>query len=809
MIVTLGRFWGRKSGNTRRQSWSQRLSVSQIEQFESRLLLTGNVLVSQKGTSVSITGDDGSNEIAIIPGPLANTVTIVGLNGTLVNGTTSANASNAVKTFKINLGDGNDNLRIDDVTLPALTMNLGNGNDVLEFERHDDLGIKTTINGKANIKGGNGNDVFRFGLVDIPENFVSFKSKVTVNGGKDSDTRNVLDIGSFALSPKFTAIETVENNPVIETDVLSASLVQVLVGANEQVVFAAHLDDAPVGTAVKLYSANESGTPNVASGFLLNLFDDGSPLHQDAVAGDGIFSNTFAIILSTAGEHFYAAQVLNGLTVVDTLSTEITAVSAPTEQESQEILDDIEELNQNLFDDLDNGVSAATALNNIKNELLALDNVVANSISVTDVGIFWTTTNGETHGLLTTTGGAGTTRSSTDFGSFVADVQPRTASNVSVASVEDPQFTGNALILAPFYYQFEPSGGDESDNIQQILSDAGMDTVYFRNSTVGATTVGVADFKGLGFYDAVVITAHGANVANVGEVILTGERVTLANKMTFQADVTAGRLIDCAGFWAITPRFVSYYSGQMDDSIIYVGACEDAANGSMYRAFQSQGAAAYVGYTKVVNSDFANSRGISLFTYLTTEEENAVGDAPGINVDIDPGAPHARYVSFGDADAHLPIDGDLLRNTELYVSYTWPVTQRDLDSSTLFVGSSVGYANNGSHTYLTFSGDDTTAGGKEDIYVNLKDAYDDGAWGGSVDVDMRAGWYSPAGGSGPALLTVAFYNTETEEFSHVTQRTINPGTQSGAAATPVGTAHIIVNLHDDNPENDTVEFSLI
>ena len=86
MVVTLGRFWGRKTGNTRRQLWLQRHSISQIEQFESRLLLTGNVLVSQKGTSVGITGDAGANEISIVPGPSANTVTIVGLNGTLVNG---------------------------------------------------------------------------------------------------------------------------------------------------------------------------------------------------------------------------------------------------------------------------------------------------------------------------------------------------------------------------------------------------------------------------------------------------------------------------------------------------------------------------------------------------------------------------------------------------------------------------------------------------------------------------------------------------------------------------------------------------
>lgn len=163
----------------------------------------------------------------------------------------------------------------------------------------------------------------------------------------------------------------------------------------------------------------------------------------------------------------------------------------------------------------------------------------------------------------------------------------------------------------------------------------------------------------------------------------------------------------------------------------------------------------------------------------------------------------------GDPDAKLKTDGDLLTETEVYVSYTWPVTQRDLDSSTLFVGSSVGYANPGPSTYLSFSGDDTSNGGEETVYVDLYQSFVDGKWGGSVDVDMNAGWYIPAQGSGPALLTVGFYNTETGEYNHLSSRTISPGAQSGAASTFVGSAHVIIDLHDDGIEDDTVTLEFI
>lgn len=810
MIVTLGPFWGRNSAKSRRQTTSQKHSITQIEQFETRLLLTGNVLVSAANTSVAITGDAGSNEISFMPGPTANTITVTGLNGTTVNGQTSFNVTTNVKTFKVNLSDGDDILHIDDVTLPALTMNLGNGDDLLEIERSDTRDVRTTVNGKTNIKAGNGNDIMRFGLSDDPQNFVSFKSSVSVNGGKGSDKVNAVETSSFVTAPKVTAVEAIESNPVIETDSLTANVLQILVNTNEQVDFTAIVDGAADDTVVKLFAADATGSP-VQGGFLLNLFDDGSPLHHDAVAGDGIFNNTFAINLSTTGDRFYAAQVLNGSgAVVKTLSTHITAVAAPSEQESELIIAQNEELNEELQSDLDDGLSVAQALANIKAELLGLDNVVDSSISVTDVGIFWMTTNGETHGLLASVEGDGATHGSPNFRTSEIVVPPGPSANVSAASDEDLEFTGSALILAPFFYQFEVSGtGDESDNIDEILTDAGLDSIFLANTTQGSTLVGVNSFKNLGLYDVVSISAHGADVDNVGEVILTGERVSIANKLTYQADITAGRLIDVSGYWAITPSFITYYSGQMEDSIIYVSACEDAHDGSMAAAFRSQGAAAYIGYTEVVHTSFSNSHGISLFDYLTEEPGNTVSEAPGINVDIDPIAPNARYVYFGDPDAQLPTDGDLLRNTQLFVSYTWPVTQRDLDSSTQFVGSSVGYANNGSQTYLTFSGDDTTAGGEETVFVDLKSAFDDGAWGGSVDVSMNAGWYIPAEGSGPALLTVAFYNTETGRYSHVTQRTISPGAQSGAAATPVGTAYIVVNLHDDEPEDDTIEFELI
>jgi len=83
----------------------------------------------------------------------------------------------------------------------------------------------------------------------------------------------------------------------------------------------------------------------------------------------------------------------------------------------------------------------------------------------------------------------------------------------------------------------------------------------------------------------------------------------------------------------------------------------------------------------------------------------------------------ARFRTFyTDASKKLDPKCDPLQDFDLVVTYTWPVTQRDLDTGTRFLGESVGYSAGGSR-YMTFSGDDTSAGGRETIVVNLHAAF--------------------------------------------------------------------------------------
>lgn len=130
---------------------------------------------------------------------------------------------------------------------------------------------------------------------------------------------------------------------------------------------------------------------------------------------------------------------------------------------------------------------------------------------------------------------------------------------------------------------------------------------------------------------------------------------------------------------------------------------------------------------------------------------------------------------------------------ELAIRYGWEGTgMADLDTRTEFVGEVVGWSCGDSGTYLAWliggdgDQDDTGLNGFERIDARVDLARTNGLWTSSVNIELYAGWYIPAGGSGPATVTVT-YNGVTDS------KTINPGNQSVCASTPVGTITVYSN----------------
>lgn len=129
---------------------------------------------------------------------------------------------------------------------------------------------------------------------------------------------------------------------------------------------------------------------------------------------------------------------------------------------------------------------------------------------------------------------------------------------------------------------------------------------------------------------------------------------------------------------------------------------------------------------------------------------------------------------------------------ELVIVYDWS-GQPDLDTGTTFLGETVGYGHGGSSPYMNWTGDDTSDG-NETVTIDLAQAYIDGEITTEAIVNCAADWYPPAGGSGPANLTV-IYNGQSDLY------VINPPNLLTPAVTPARTVTITAAAANTGPEN--------
>ena len=91
----------------------------------------------------------------------------------------------------------------------------------------------------------------------------------------------------------------------------------------------------------------------------------------------------------------------------------------------------------------------------------------------------------------------------------------------------------------------------------------------------------------------------------------------------------------------------------------------------------------------------------------------------------------------------------------LTLEFSWPGGMLDLDIGVSFLGATVGFSYGSTAPYMTWSSDDTSAG-PETVVIDLGAAWDAGAIGTVAEVMALADWYPPAGGSGPATLTITY-----------------------------------------------------
>lgn len=232
-----------------------------------------------------------------------------------------------------------------------------------------------------------------------------------------------------------------------------------------------------------------------------SLFDDGDIAKGDEIAGDGSYNNKFTFTPTSAGDKSYTAVIP---TTQEKTAEAIVEIIVPiTDAQFQAILDFNTQTETQFSNFLTSGVPVDQALAQVKAILEASsDHVKPDSIVTTDRSIAWESQEGILSMLNANLYLDGEERGGVSSTSVPESLPPQTFSTLAATEEEK---CNKALVLAPYFWQFEvPNGGDESNNIAQKLRDTEFDVIEKRNATETQSNITIEDFKNLQQYNTIV-----------------------------------------------------------------------------------------------------------------------------------------------------------------------------------------------------------------------------------------------------------------------------------------------------------------
>lgn len=248
-----------------------------------------------------------------------------------------------------------------------------------------------------------------------------------------------------------------------------------------------------------------------------------------------------------------------------------------------------------------------------------------------------------------------------DGASTAASLQT-TLSTRNVGTANDNAIqSSNVLAIAAQYWDWGEF--DDIPQMQQILSDDDCyDVTYKRYYAKGAGSV--EDFKNLGDYGTILISSHGDSFyagiesdwlqrfgwnGTTGQVIVDSNmQASDANRRLYEDDLHTGRLVLWGTSLGITPSFISKYSGQLPNSLVYMSICRGTWNASLASAFINNGAGSFLGYDNYVTVAFCQDTGPALLNSLLKDDQSLQqAFTPG---QLDPYAPGVVEFDLFGAD---------------------------------------------------------------------------------------------------------------------------------------------------------------
>lgn len=446
---------------------------------------------------------------------------------------------------------------------------------------------------------------------------------------------------------------------------LVASTTAFLTNEQTEVRFQAAIPPVPglVRGSPTIQLVDEAGSP--IGGPLAALLDSGALEDGDDIAGDGVYSCFLTLVESQPSTLRIRAQALvvnqplfasaGALLRSDPVLLE--AVD-PLSSASADIIVQVQNTARGIWEDsLASFGDTLTARLEAAQGIRALAGVSDAGVSSDEVTIWIHYESGVKGGLLLnpvgTRGESGADRSSMARDVPDAFVAPPArfvlgGHGASELLGDDPVPIGNNKVLVWDAYNSQFAPFDEGPDLRDLFEGSecpDFDVTYLVD---GQATVGSVD--AFTNYATIVLVTHGAVDGDGQVVFLTREPVTLGSLLFHAIDLVLGRITVMGDVFAIRPGFIRALPGAFEDGLLYNGSCQSSANSTMINAFFSKGVLVAQGYTRVVNSNFAQSTANQLFASLVTDQANA-GDAfAQVSPKVDPTPPNATFTQTGLLD---------------------------------------------------------------------------------------------------------------------------------------------------------------
>jgi hypothetical protein len=290
-----------------------------MDTLEGRVMLSGNVAVSVVSGNLVVRGDASANSIVLNHSGLTkNKVRVSGADGTTINGAAGPIIFSAVHGLNLKLGDGNDSLKLDDLTFDhAVLIDAGAGDDNVQIEKHgSNSGPPSLFKLGTTVNMGAGSDFLSIGAK--LGNRAVFSGKVVLNGGLQGDT--LID-SAVSLLPagSVKAFELINPKAVAGINLRTAAPFAILAGAGVSntggTVINGDLGTHPTGTVTGAPTVN--GTTHSADPIALQAKVDLTTAYNEAkgragtptkvLAGElsgltlapGVYKNTSSVKLSS------------------------------------------------------------------------------------------------------------------------------------------------------------------------------------------------------------------------------------------------------------------------------------------------------------------------------------------------------------------------------------------------------------------------------------------------------------------------------------------------------------------------------